>query len=120
MLFRSKILPSEIISYPQAIGYTRKTEYKQITQNVPKINKTVVATEYPIEYDPDKNVGNIPYYPVLTENSKVAYEKYFAESKKYGNIFLCGRLAEFKYYNMDICIEHALDKFEKIKQILEV
>jgi len=40
---------------------------------------------------------------------------YLQEAKSYGNIFLCGRLAEFKYYNMDDCILHAFDVFEEIR-----
>ena len=113
-----KVLPCEVISYPQADGYTRKTEYKQFTFEMKKCDKTVVATEYPLEYDPADPKANIPYYPVLTETSRALYQKYLAEANKYGNIFLCGRLAEFKYFNMDICIEHALDKYEEIKERL--
>ncbi len=113
-----KVLPCEIISYPQADGYTRKTEYKQFTYEMGKCEKTVVATEYPLEYAPDDPKANIPYYPVLTEESQMIYQKYLDEVGKYKNIVLCGRLAEFKYYNMDICIEHALEKFEEIKERL--
>ena len=114
-----KHLPCEIISYPQADGYTRKTEYKQFTYNAPRAEKTVVATEYPLEYDPSDEKASIPYYPVLTDESSEMYAKYVKETNKYGNIVLCGRLAEFKYYNMDICIEHALQKFEEIKEKLK-
>ena len=111
--------PCEIISYPQADGYTRSTEYKQFTYGMQDINKTVVVTEYPVEYDPQGSKGNIPYYPVLTDDSMLKYEQYKRESEKYGNIVLCGRLAEFRYYNMDVCIEHALEKFEEVKKKLE-
>lgn len=111
--------PCEIISYPQADGYTRSTEYKQFTYGMQDINKTVVVTEYPVEYAPQDSKGNIPYYPVLTDDSMLKYEQYKRESEKYGNIVLCGRLAEFRYYNMDVCIEHALEKFEEVKKKLE-
>ena len=111
-------LPCEIISYPQAEGYTRSTEYKKITLNC-RAECTVVATEYPLEYDPNSDIANTPYYPTLTKESMEMYEKYKAESEKYGNIILCGRLAEFRYYNMDVCIEHALEKFEEVKKYLE-
>ena len=117
---KKSILPEEIVSYPQAKGYTRSTEYKKITygldQNIPV---SMIATEYPLEYDPANPQANIPYYPVLTEDSQRRYKMYLGESEKYGNIILCGRLAEFKYYNMDICIEHALEKFEAIRERLE-
>lgn len=112
------VLPCEIISYPQAKGYTRKTEYKKMTYGMSKINKSVVATEYPLAYSPDSDISNIPYYPVLTAESMRQYELYKKEVEKYGNIVLCGRLAEFRYYNMDVCIEHALEKFEEIREKL--
>lgn len=116
---QNKILPCEIISYPQAEGYTRSTEYRQIMFKQDAIEGTVVATEYPIDFDENRNVGNIRYYPVNTEESDKLYKKYLNESQKYGNIFLCGRLAEFKYYNMDVCIEHAIKYFDNIKYFLE-
>jgi UDP-galactopyranose mutase len=112
------ILPSEIVSYPQVEGYTRSTEYKKIMFDSSKTCGTVVATEYPLEYKKEAEIGNIPYYPVLTDESKQMYEKYLMEAKQYKNIFLCGRLAEFRYYNMDICIEHALEYFKNIKNYL--
>ncbi len=79
----------------------------------------MIATEYPLEYDPSDPSANIPYYPVLTDDSQKRYKMYLEEANKYGNIVLCGRLAEFKYYNMDVCIEHALQKFEEIKERLK-
>ena len=45
-------------------------------------------------------------------------EKYFKESKKYKNLVLIGRLAEYKYYNMEAVILATLDKFEEIKDII--
>lgn len=116
---KESMLPSEIISYPQAAGYTRSTEYRKIMYDESKVRGSVVATEYPLQYDPQAEIGNIPYYPVLTEESQQVYQKYLAEVHKYNNLFLCGRLAEFKYYNMDVCIEHALSYFENVKAYLE-
>ena len=113
------ILPAEIVSYPQAKGYTRSTEYRKIMFDSKNVKGSVVATEYPLQYDRNAKVGNIPYYPVVTEESNQIYKKYLKEVEKYNNIFLCGRLAEFKYYNMDICIEHALEYFNNIKEYLE-
>lgn len=115
----NSVLPCEIISYPQAKGYIRSTEYRKIMFDDSAVKGSVVATEYPLPYDKNAEIGNIPYYPVLTEESKSAYEKYVNEARKYNNIFLCGRLAEFRYYNMDICIEHALEYFENIKDCLQ-
>ena len=116
---KASMLPSEIISYPQAAGYTRSTEYRKIMYDDSEVKGSVVATEYPLQYDPKAEVGNTPYYPVLTEESQQVYRQYLAEVEKYENLFLCGRLAEFKYYNMDVCIEHALSYFENVKAYLE-
>lgn len=111
----TSVLPSEIISYPQADGYTRKTEYHKLMKDNSQVVGSIVATEYPLQYDPNAEVGNVPYYPVMTEESNQLYQKYLEDVKKYKDLFLCGRLAEFKYYNMDICIEHALSYFEHVK-----
>jgi UDP-galactopyranose mutase len=54
----------------------------------------------------------------VTDESVAIYERYLSEAREYKNIFLCGRLAEFRYYNMDVCIEHALDRFEVIREYL--
>lgn len=117
---KRSILPEEIVSYPQAPGYIRSTEYKKFTYGIDKdMSISMIATEYPLQYDPESETANIPYYPIIAEDNIKLYEKYLAEAEKYGNIVLCGRLAEYKYYNMDICIEHALEKFEDIKKNLE-
>lgn len=113
------VLPSEIISYPQAPGYTRSTEYRKVMFDDSGVKGSVIATEYPLDYDPSSGVGNIPYYPVVTKESQALYQRYLQEAAQYKNLFLCGRLAEFKYYNMDICIEHALEYFENVRTYLE-
>lgn len=112
------VLPSEIISFPQAEGKTRSTEYRKIMFDDSGAQGSVVATEYPLWYDPNAKVGNIPYYPVVTQESEALYGRYLGEAAKYKNLFLCGRLAEFKYYNMDVCIEHAIAYFENVKEYL--
>lgn len=113
------VLPREIVSYPQAPGYTRSTEYRKIMLHDNDAKGSVVATEYPLDYDPAAEKGNIPYYPVVTEESNARYRLYLQEAARYKGLFLCGRLAEFKYYNMDVCIEHALEYFENIRAYLE-
>jgi UDP-galactopyranose mutase len=112
-------LPAEIVSYPQAEGYTRSTEYRKIMFDQSGCDGTVVVTEYPLEYISSAQSGNIPYYPVLTDESKEVYARYLKLAGRYKNLFLCGRLAEFRYYNMDICIEHALEYFDNIKVFLD-
>jgi len=113
------VLPMEGVSYPQAEGYTRKIEYRKMMFDTTGLKGSVVSTEFPVPYDKDSEIGNVPFYPVVTPESIHTYEKYVAEAEKYGNIFLCGRLAEFRYIDMHTCIENALNYFEKIKLYLE-
>lgn len=86
--------------------------------NTEGLKGSVVSTEYPLAYDKDAEVGNEPYYPVVTEESTKLYQQYVELSKQYNNIFLCGRLAEFRYIDMHTCIEHALEYFEDVKNAL--
>lgn len=106
--------PEKIISCPQAEGYTRKTEYKFFMEDTSGIKGTVIATEYPSQYVKGKSIA--PFYPVITEETKARYAKYQDEATNYPDLFLCGRLAEFRYYNMDDCILHAFDIFNQIEE----
>jgi UDP-galactopyranose mutase len=97
------------MNYPNNHNYTRITEFKHLTQQ--KVDSTTVAFEYPQEYIPDKNV---PYYPIPRKESHEQYDKYLKESKKLKNVYFVGRLADYKYYNMDQITITALQKFEKV------
>lgn len=93
-----------LVAYPQAEGYTRIVEYKKFP--VQDVKGTSYAVEYPLNYNTDTE--SEPYYPVLTENSKTLYAKYLDLASAYKNLVICGRLADFKYYNMDQCLERSL------------
>ena len=113
---QERVFPETIVSFPQAEGYTRKTEYKFLNSESHNDTETVVAAEYPVPYVKGGEIA--PYYPVITKETKELHVKYEEEAKKFPSIFYCGRLAEFRYYNMDDCILNALDVFEKIKNVL--
>lgn len=99
------------MAYPQADGYTRITEYTKLpVQDVGEI--TGYAVEYPLPYK--RGVKMEPYYPVLTEESKQMYNIYKKEAQRFSNLHLCGRLADFKYYNMDEALENALGLCERL------
>ena len=103
-----------IVAYPQAKDYTRITEYiKMPKQNVGDWTK--VAYEYPVRYDKKSAIGNEPYYPVLTEDSQKMYGEYREYANQYANLTLCGRLADFKYYNMDQVILRAFEVYEQME-----
>jgi UDP-galactopyranose mutase len=80
---KDSILPAEIVSYPQADGYTRKTEYKKLMLEYLNIRGSIVATEYPIQYarESGKNTNNIPYYPVLTKETNAGAGGIFVKPK---------------------------------------
>ncbi|WP_303995790.1 UDP-galactopyranose mutase [Megamonas hypermegale] len=94
-----------VVAYPQAEGFTRITEYKKLP--VQDVKGTTYAVEYPLSYN--ENVKMEPYYPVLTEKSQRIYSKYLEKASNIKNLFLAGRLADFKYYNMDQALERALN-----------
>lgn len=102
---------SAIVAYPShEYGFTRITEYTKLPfQNS---NKTVIAKEYPILFN--EKTKNDPYYPIPTLKSNNMYNKYKDEAAKYDNLYLLGRLAEYKYYNMDQCVLNALTLANKL------
>lgn len=107
---RESLQPAPVVAYPQAEDFTRITEYKKLP--VQNVEGTSYAVEYPLAYRPEE--GAEPYYPVLTEESKRQYERYRLKAAKIKNLILCGRLAEFKYYNMDQALERALEVSRKL------
>lgn len=101
---KESIQDMPVVAYPQAEGFTRITEYKKI----PLQNKqgTSYAVEFSLPYKGDTDAE--PYYPVLTEESQKQYAKYKALADSIPNLICCGRLGDFKYYNMDQALERAL------------
>lgn len=99
------------INYTVDQPYTRITEFKHLTGQINKL-KTTTMKEYSLEYHGDKD--EIPYYPVVNPESSQLYNQYLQIIKEFPQIHLVGRLAEFKYYNMDAVIEKALALAEKL------
>ena len=105
--------PSSVVNYPNDEKFTRITEFKYLSNQIVQDNTTILR-EYPLTYDyKDKN--HIPYYAILNDDNKKLYEKYFNLVKDIKNFHLCGRLAEYKYYNMDAVIKRALELYREIK-----
>lgn len=97
------------VNYPNEYDITRITEQKYLSgQTLPK---TTLVMEYPQAYVPGQND---PYYPVPREENRQRYELYFKEVQKlHGTVIFAGRLAEYKYYDMDQAALRALSLFEK-------
>lgn len=94
------------INYPSlSVPYTRIVEIKHVThQNCPN---TTLSIETP------SKEGD-PYYPLPTKEANYLYERYLEESKKEEGVYFLGRLAKYKYLNMDQCVLEALNLFSKI------
>lgn len=89
-------------------SYTRIVEYKHFEcfgDMVYENPKTLITREYPMEYIGGRTE---PYYPINDDRNNKLYEKYKALSAVEKNVMFGGRLAEYKYYNMDEVIKKAL------------
>lgn len=89
--------------------YTRIVEHKHFEFGKGNPGKTVITKEYPSEWKP----GDEPYYPVNDEKNQALYEKYRRMADREAHVIFGGRLAEYKYYNMDQVIRQALDICKK-------
>ncbi len=104
------------VNYPtpkEVHPFTRITEFKYFMEHKPQ-NTTTIAIEYPMPYDRNGEKGNVPYYPVFTDESKAQYEQYVEMANRIPNLHLLGRLAEYRYYNMDEIVERALELVETL------
>ena len=94
------------VNYTVDQDYTRITEFKHLTgQEVP--GKTTIVKEYSRSYTGAP--GEIPYYAIINPDNNAKYSQYKALADKFPNLHLLGRLAEYKYYNMDAIAGRALD-----------
>jgi UDP-galactopyranose mutase len=100
--------PVAVINYPNEYSYTRVTEFKHLTgQNHAK---TTLVYEYPTK-DGD------PYYPIPRPENAQLYARYQALAAKKRGVHFAGRLATYKYYNMDQVVAQALTLYSKIQNL---
>ncbi|PKM12579.1 MAG: UDP-galactopyranose mutase [Gammaproteobacteria bacterium HGW-Gammaproteobacteria-3] len=97
------------VNYPNNHDFTRITEFKRASGQ--KVDGTTILKEFPQDYDPQDSTRNIPYYPVFTDNNTALYRQYRALAESFGRLILVGRLAEYRYYDMDDIVERALQVF---------
>ena len=98
------VQPCGTVNYTVTEDYTRITEFKHLTgQECPK---TTIMKEYSCAYEDPKE--QIPYYAIINDENQAHYERYLALTKTLPNFHPLGRLAEYRYYNMDVIIGRAL------------
>ena len=93
------------VNYTMDEPYTRITEFKRLTgQDKPGV--TTIMKEFSKAYTGAE--GEIPYYAIINPENNALYGKYKTEADKFPSLQLLGRLAEYKYYNMDAIVGRAL------------
>ena len=105
---REEYQEAPVVNYPNDYDFTRITEFKKLSGQ--EHRKTTICKEFPTS-------DGEPYYPFPTKDCKAQYALYEAEIKKEKKVLFIGRLAEYRYYNMDAVVRRALDAFEQLKAI---
>ena len=115
--FQFETLPQDVfqshgtVNYTVDQDYTRITEFKHLTgQKLPGV--TTIVKEYSRAYTGAE--GETPYYAIINPENNALYAKYKAEADKKQQLHLLGRLAEYKYYNMDAIAARALELAERL------
>lgn len=99
--------PTPLVVNPAAKEYTRVTEYAYFPHKRIDNGKSSYAYECPVQYE--RGTGMEPYYPIQTVESSGKYEEYASLAERIPNLVCAGRLAKFKYYNMDQALAAALE-----------
>lgn len=101
--------PVSVVNYPNDYDFTRITEFKYLTGE--ESDQTIICLEYP-------SAEGVPSYVVLNKENlekRDLYQKKALKLEYAGKVFFIGRLAEYKYYNMDQVIAAVLEKFSEEK-----
>ena len=105
-----------VVNYTVSEDFTRITEFKYLTGQ--QAEGTTIVKEYPFAYT--GAAGEIPCYSIANEANQKLYEQYRGLVEHIPNVWLLGRLAEYKYYNIDAMVLRALELTDKIKKDKEV
>ncbi|RZA11669.1 MAG: UDP-galactopyranose mutase, partial [Proteobacteria bacterium] len=95
-----------VVNYPdEAVPYTRITEYKHLTGQVHR--QTSISYEFP-QADGD------PYYPIPRPENETLYKRYAELANAHPEVSFVGRLATYRYYNMDQVVGQALAHYRRM------
>ena len=98
------VLPCGTVNYTVSEDYTRITEFTWLTGQ--DLDHTTIMEEYPRAFE--DLPGQVPYYAILNSNNQEHYERYHALFSQLPHFHALGRLAEYRYYNMDQIVDRAL------------
>ncbi|TXF77570.1 UDP-galactopyranose mutase [Chryseobacterium sp.] len=98
---------NSVVNYPgRDVDFTRIVEYKHFGNQ--QSAKTSIVKEFTVD-------EGEPYYPVPNEKNQLIYEKYKKKADQLEDVYFVGRLANYKYFNMDQAFRNALDLFETVE-----
>ncbi|CAO4136967.1 hypothetical protein OFEAOIEE_LOCUS4730 [Methylorubrum extorquens] len=97
--------PVAVVNYPQTEAYTRITEYKHLTGQ--EHSRTSLTYEYP-------SAEGDPYYPVPRPENQALFKRYERLAQAQPDVWFVGRLATYRYYNMDQIVGQALATYRRI------
>jgi UDP-galactopyranose mutase len=100
--------PAMQVNYPNDHDFTRIVEVKHATGQ--RLPVTTIVREYPEDFGPGKE----PYYPIPAPDASALYQRYAELARAEANVSFVGRLATYRYYNMDQVIGSALTLFKKL------
>ncbi len=103
--------PAAVVNYPNEHDYTRVTEFKYLTGQ--KHRKTSIVYEYP-------RAEGDPYYPIPRPENAALYARYKELADRTVDVHFCGRLANYKYLNMDQVVGQALATYKRIAARQEI
>ena len=101
--------PAPTVNYPCNSDFTRITEFRQIHPVPEAVPATTTLREYPQPYVRGENTAS---YPLFTQEAQEAYSAYAREATRYPHLHIIGRLADYRYYDMDDAVRRALDLFQ--------
>jgi UDP-galactopyranose mutase len=116
--FKKRVIPDIAYGFHQHAGqvnypggevpYTRITEYKHM------LNQSSIGTVLVEEYS---TADGDPYYPIPTQRNRALYQRYQSLAANESGVYFVGRLANYKYMNMDVAIDNALRSFTEIEGV---
>lgn len=110
-LEQDQFQPVGTVNYTTSEDFTRITEFKNMTgQVVP--GKTAIMKEFSHAYEPGS--GQTPYYAIIDPKNRALYERYLERVQNLTNFHPVGRLAEYRYYDMDAVTDSALELSDEI------
>ncbi|PXF32385.1 UDP-galactopyranose mutase [Pokkaliibacter plantistimulans] len=105
--------PATTVNYPNEHEYTRITEFRHLMKPEPAAQATTVVYEFPKEFDP--TTEDEPYYPVFTEEGQRRFKDYAERAQAMSQLHCLGRLAQYKYFDMDDAVANALETYHRLR-----